>query len=79
MLRQILQPSSNKFTIQLPDEMVGKTIELLAFEIEDSESVSKTSSASERLKNIQSIFSDCRVDLSGFKFSRDEANNYGAS
>ena len=36
----------------------------------------KTDSLSEKRKKIDKIFDNYLVDLSGFKFNRDEANNY---
>ncbi len=34
MLRQIIMPDNNSVTLQLPDDLVGKTVEIIAFEIE---------------------------------------------
>lgn len=72
MTREIIVPAENKVTLQLPDEMVGKEVEIIAFELEKAPSTGAPAS----LKNIQEIFEGCRVDLSGFVFNRDEANDY---
>lgn len=37
MLRTILKPEQNKITLQLPDDLIGKTVEVIAFEVEDIE------------------------------------------
>ncbi len=78
MLRQIITPLESSYTLQLPTNMVGKTIEILAFELYE---VDKDFPASDtdklmRLARIQDITKKSLVDLSNFKFDRDEANNY---
>lgn len=75
MLRQIIKPTQNALTLQLPDELVGKTVEVIAFEI-DGEKVQDQSPKAERIKKIIEIFDGYRVDLSNFKFDRNEANDY---
>ncbi len=73
MLREIITPTQSAVTVLLPEEMIGKTVELIAFEI--GESV-PSSTYEERLARIEAITSKSLVDLSGFKFNRDEANDY---
>ena len=76
MLRQIITPSEPIYTIQLPKEMVGKTIEIIAFEIGETQHKPEPSDRVARLKRIKEITQKSLVDLSNFKFNRDEANNY---
>ena len=72
LIREIIFPTENTYLLKLPDEMVGKEIEVIVFEIaKKSVSVVKN-----ELSDIQAIFKDNLVDLSGFKFNREEANNY---
>jgi hypothetical protein len=33
MIRQIIIPTQNSYTINLPNEMIGKEVEVIAFEI----------------------------------------------
>jgi hypothetical protein len=55
---------------------LGKPSKVIAFEI-DSEIVKTDSSTKEeRLKRIEELTASSLVDLSNFKFNRDEANNY---
>jgi hypothetical protein len=54
--------------------MVGKTVEVLAFEIGDEQNEETTKE--EFYKKIDEITVNSRVDLSQFRFNRDEANNY---
>lgn len=37
MVRTILKPEQNKITLQLPDDLIGKTVEVIAFEVEDTD------------------------------------------
>ena len=71
LVREIIYPTENNYTIYLPDEMIGKQIEVIAFEIEKTPS----ETIKNKLIDIQNIFKDSLVDLSNFKFDRDEAND----
>lgn len=35
MVRTILKTERNSITLQLPDDLVGKTVEVIAFEVDD--------------------------------------------
>ena len=35
MLREIIKPQKASFTMRIPEAMVGKTVEVIAFEIDD--------------------------------------------
>jgi hypothetical protein len=73
LLREIITPTQSAVTVFLPEEMVGKTVEVIAFEI--GVQPEKTT-REERLAHIEAITGKHRVDLRNFKFDRDEANNY---
>ena len=80
MLRQIITPLEPSFTLQFPADMLGKTVEIIAFELKeqtDSPQLNNDSDRILRLKRIEDITKDKLVDLSNFKFNRDDANNYG--
>lgn len=73
MLREIITQANSSVTLHLPKEMVGKTVEVIAFEInEDKNTLSRT----QRLGQIEALTKSTLVDLSSFKFDRNEANNY---
>jgi hypothetical protein len=74
MLHEVIIPTNQDITLHLPKEMVGKTVEVIAFERNE---VKQASSKAQRLIQIEELTKDTLVDLSGFKFDRDEANNYG--
>ena len=71
MYRQIIMATGNKLILQLPNEMIGKRVEIIAKPIEASFQLDE-----KNRKEVSSIFDDCRVSLSGFTFNRDEANDY---
>ena len=73
MLREIITTAKSRVTLQLPEEMVGKTVEVIAFEINEEKNLL---TKAQRVKQIEELTKNYLVDLSGFKFNRDEANNY---
>ena len=75
LVRKVIIPTSTTFTLTLPEEVIGKEIEVVASEVEVPRAPTE-SEKQQRLEAIESIFRDSRVDLSNFKFDRDEANNY---
>jgi hypothetical protein len=72
MYRAILTPTETTLTIELPKELIGKSVEVIAFELEKQalEMPRKKISAEE----ITSFYQDYQADMSGYKFNRDEAN-----
>ncbi len=86
LIREIIYPTENNYMLRLLDEMIGKQVEVIAFEIEKtpkkvvSDKMERLSKSLDNLKidlkDVQDIFKDNRVNLSNFKFDRDEANNY---
>jgi hypothetical protein len=73
MLRQIVVPTENEYVLHLPDEYLGKKVEVIAFEIE--EKVHEASADRKRKEEeARDFFNSIRVDMSDFSFNRDEAN-----
>jgi hypothetical protein len=72
MTTQIIVPTSNILQIQIPDNLVGKELE---FSYEEKATKAKQNPTTSKFK-ASDIFKDCRVDLSNYKFNRDEANDY---
>ena len=75
MLREIITPKKASFTMRLPEAMVGKTVEVIAFEINDGSFVA---TKAQRLLEIEELTKSSLVNLSGFKFDRDRANDFPA-
>ena len=73
MIREIIQKAEQTITLRLPEEMIGKTIEITIIEIGETK---PKLTKEERLLQIQNITKNSLTDLSNFKFNRDEANNY---
>jgi hypothetical protein len=73
MLREIIKPTKASFTMRLPEEMVGKTVEIIAFEVNSETSLS---TKAQRLAEIEELTKSSLIDLTGFKFDRDSANDY---
>ena len=74
MLREIITTAKSSVTLKLPEEMVGKTVEVIAFEINEEKNLL---TKAQRVKQIEELTKNYLVDLSDFKFERDNTNNYG--
>ena len=67
MIRTILTVDKNNLTLLLPDDFLGKRIEVIAFVIDEA-----------RVKAVgvgqSRTFFEISLDTKGFKFNREEAN-----
>ena len=72
MIREIITPESNTYVLTLPDEMVGKIIEVVAFELEEMPEIN----GKKTIDQLNQELSGLTVNINDFKFNRDEANNY---
>ena len=75
LVKKIIVPKSTTLTLTLPKEMIGKEIEVTAIEVKAPRALTELEKQ-QRMDAIMAIFKDSRVDLSNFKFDRNEANNY---
>lgn len=75
LVREIIVPTGNSYLLNLPDEMIGKQVEVIAFEIQKPIE-SEMRKGESKISEIREIFRNDLIDLSNFKFNRDEANNY---
>lgn len=78
MIRTILKTEKNSLTIQLPNDLVGKTVEVIAFEIDPANPLTNSEhiDKAKRIEIIEKGLSNYQRDISGFKFNREEANDY---
>lgn len=80
MIRKIFIPRERKLVLELPEAFIGKEVEVLAFEVAEKnqapEQTDPIEEKQERIRQILDRFSKYQVDMSDFKFDRDEANNY---
>ena len=65
-IREIFVPEKNKIELTVPDNFIGKRIEVFAFEIENS--------SIEQQKKIRQPFIVADAKVEGYKFNREEAN-----
>jgi|694.fasta_scaffold20295_4 hypothetical protein len=72
MYRALITPTETSLTIELPQDLVGKPIEVLAFDIQTSGKLEARKKPS--AKEINQFYAAYQVDMSGYKFNRDEAN-----
>lgn len=63
-IREIVIPANNKIELIVPDNFIGEEVEVFAIKIDKETS---------QLKKDKS-FDAIKLDLSGFKFNREEAN-----
>ncbi|MBS1503667.1 MAG: hypothetical protein JST32_16475 [Bacteroidetes bacterium] len=77
MIRTILKSDNNSLTLKLPDDLVGKVIEVIAFSVEDAkEDVKDVSTKEERITLLRNKLKDFTFNSGGYQFDRDEANDY---
>jgi hypothetical protein len=67
MIRRIVTTDNNLLTLPLPDNYVGKQVEVIAFVIDDT--IADVAKAKKEV-----TFDAIKLDTRGFKFNRDEAN-----
>jgi hypothetical protein len=68
MIRTIMTSDKNTLILLLPDDYVGRQIEIIAFAIDEPLKQSKKAAAKD-------VFKALKLDTRGFKFNRDEANS----
>lgn len=79
MIRKILVPQERKLVLELPEEFIGKEVEVLAFELrqkDDNDIDPSTITKEERIVQLKKKLKPFTVQMSDFKFDRDEANDY---
>jgi len=75
MVREIVKSAGNTYMLNLPEEMIGKTVEVIAFEIA-SEQVSVAPDPKQNLAGIQNKYLQYPlISHKEYQFNRDDANN----
>jgi hypothetical protein len=67
MIRTVITAVKNTLTLPLPDNYIGKQVEVIAFTIDEGKKAAHT-------KKKEVRFNAVKLDTRGFKFNRDEAN-----
>lgn len=72
MVRQIIKANSKNVHISIPDDYIGKTVEVLAFTLDEK---IKNDIITDHSSSINALYDGIRVDFTDFVFNRDEANS----
>ena len=77
MIRQIVIPKERTYTLEMPESFVGKKIELLAFEVEETV-LERTDDKNEKsIKDLFDKFDGLTFESQGsYTFNRDEVTDY---
>ena len=71
MYRKIFKAESKEdLKVELPEEYLNKQVEVIAFQVEDEYFHIKQKKAKEAIE----YFNTIEIDMSNFKFDRNEAN-----
>ena len=68
MYRDIIIPTSTKQTIELPEDFIGRQVEVIAFPLEEDMQSSNSG------EDAFAFWKKHSIDMSEFKFNREEAN-----
>lgn len=79
MVRQLIVPDKTRLVLELdlPDDYLGEPVEITAVRL--NEKLSNPTSDIEkqaRMARLEKALQGYRVSLKGYKFNRDEANDY---
>jgi hypothetical protein len=73
MIREIVKPAGKTYTLNFPDNMIGKTVEIIAFEIEKS--AEPASDAPKNLAEIKHKYSKYpSISHENYQFNRYDAH-----
>jgi len=76
MYRQIFAPEADSINIPVPSEWKGMNIEAIVFPITPEKVLARKTFDVEKRKKRSEFLDKYLIDLSDFKFNREEANDY---
>jgi len=76
MYRQLFAPVENNISISVPNEWKGMNIEVIAYPVNPQEVIGRKAPITEKRRKRNELLDKYLIDLSDFKFNRDEANDY---
>ena len=76
MYRQVFTPNMSNINISVPNEWRGMNIEVITFPVISGEDAEKKKIMQEKRTKRNEILDKYLIDLSDYKFNRDEANDY---
>jgi hypothetical protein len=65
MVREVIIPDKNNISVSVPDDYIGRPIEVIAFALDEGNTKTESSSPT---------FDTLKIDTLNFRFNRDEAN-----
>lgn len=68
MYRQIITPTEKEHSIELPRELYGVRVEVIAFPVSEGRTDIQSTA------NPDVFYDSIKLDFSGYKFNREEAN-----
>jgi hypothetical protein len=72
-----LKSDKNKLTLSLPDDLVGIMIEVIAFSVDEVKvPLKKAIVKADGSRELKAKLKEFNFNSGGYKFSRDEANDY---
>lgn len=66
MIRTLITPEDQNVLIRVPEDYIGKQVEVIAFALEENSTVAQVKKGSS--------FTALKLDTIGYKFNREEAN-----
>jgi hypothetical protein len=80
MVRQIVVPEQTRLVIDLPEEYVGQSVEVLAFPLKETapRPVTPPTDAEKqaRIERLEKALEGYTFNSGGYQFNREEANDY---
>ena len=65
MIREVIIPDNNIVSVSVPDNYIGKSVEVIAFTLDEGNTTTESSLPT---------FDALKIDTLNFRFNRDEAN-----
>jgi hypothetical protein len=66
MVRTLITPEDRNILIRVPEDYIGKQVEVIAFTLEENTNVAQVKK--------QASFTALKLNTIGYKFNREEAN-----
>lgn len=66
MIRTLITPEDRNILIRVPEDYIGKQVEVIAFTLEENSNVAQVKK--------QPSFTALKLNTIGYKFNREEAN-----
>jgi len=65
MIREVIIPDKNRISVLVPDDYIGRPVEVIAFALDEGNTKTET---------LSPTFNALKIDTLNFRFNRDEAN-----